>query len=479
MRSAVLPLTLAAVALSACASARKPDVALPGAFEARQDLAAGVPAGAIDLDRWWTAYGDTQLTALVEEALARNTDARTAAARLAEARASRSSALIQRVLPRGDLNANGRRTETEQLEGPAVSFPGFSTSGTSETYSADFNVSWELDLFGRFFAARRAANAEVSAARFAYEGARAAVAAQVADAYFQARGLSIQLADARETARIQRELYEVATRRAQTGLAASSEPDRVAGELAQAEAQAASLEAELQAQRRTLLILAGRFAEPTTRVDVPPVVGQIPAVPASVPSQLLARRPDIREAEARISAASGRSDLARLAFFPVFTLTPGVGWQRNEQPGFLSETWSRSIGGAVAQPILDIPRLLAELRAQNARTEQAIIAYERAVQTAFGEAENALVRLDADRRRVALLTDGERRAARAYQAARLGYSRGLTDLQTTLSAEQSWRAARAQLTGAQVQGLRRSVQAYQALGGGWSADQFSTIAKAG
>jgi outer membrane protein TolC len=177
-------------------------------------------------------------------------------------------------------------------------------------------------------------------------------------------------------------------------------------------------------------------------------------------------------------AAAGRQGVASLAFFPTFTLTPGIGWSKQSQPGFESESRSWTLGGSVTQPILSIPRLLADLKAQNARTEQAVLNYEKTVQTAFGEAEGALVRLDADRRRVALLIDGEARAARAYQAARLGYERGLTDLTTVLSAEQAWRAVRAQLTAAQVQALRRTVQAYRAIGGGWSGAATQTLAQA-
>jgi outer membrane protein TolC len=135
------------------------------------------------------------------------------------------------------------------------------------------------------------------------------------------------------------------------------------------------------------------------------------------------------------------------------------------------------VGGAFTQPLLSIPRLLAELHAQNARTEQAVIAYEKAVQTAFGDSESALVQLDADKKRVALLTEGEARARRAYRSNQIGYQRGLIDLQTTLSAEQAWRGARAQLTAAQVQALRRTVQAYKALGGGWPAERYSTQAQ--
>jgi outer membrane protein, multidrug efflux system len=461
--------------VSACASVRQADVGLPTAYEAP----AAVPAEAVALDRWWIAFNDPQLNELVAQALIRNPDVRTAAASLAEVRALRTSALTQ-FFPQGGVTASASRSESDQLSGPAVVDPSQGlVSGTNETYAANFDVSWQVDLFGRLFAARRAANADLAAARFAYEGARASVAAQVADAYFQARGLAMQLADAQESARIQRELYGIAQRRADTGLAASADPDRIAGELAQAEAQAASLEAELQAQRRTLLILAGRVVEPTTAVDTPPQVGLPPPLPATLPSELLARRPDVREAEARIRSAAGRLAVSRLAFFPTFTLTPSLGWSRTVNPLYEVENGTWRLGGNVTQPILDIPRLLAELRAQDARTEQAVIGYERAVQTAFGEAESALVRVAADRRRVALLTDGEMRAARAYQASRTGYARGLNDLQTTLSAEQSWRATRSQLTSAQVQALRRTVQAFQALGGGWTADLPTTRAPAG
>lgn len=458
---------LAALSLAACATPRKADTTLPAAFEAPAEA-----GGAIALDQWWTAYGDPQLTELVQQALTRNTDVRTAAARLQEVRAQRTSAILQ-YLPQGDATGSANRTHTEQLSGTTIDIPGFSTSGTTTRYAADFNVSWEVDLFGRSFAATRTANAEVAAARFAFEGARAAVAAQTADAYFQARGLAIQLADARETARIQRELYDLAAKRGTLGLSATSEADRIAGELAQAEARAQALEAELQVQKRAILILAGRVVEPTANIEAPPQVGEAPPVPTSLPSELLQRRPDVREAQQRVRSAAGQQRLAGLAFFPTFTFTPGVGWSKQDQPNFSSESWSWTLGGNVLQPVLSIPRLMAELKAQNARTEQAVTAYERAVQTAFQEAEASLVRLDADRRQVDTLTDGEARARRAFEAARTGYQRGLTDLTTLLNAEASWRATRTQLTSAQVQALRRSVQAYKAIGGGWPAQTYA------
>jgi NodT family efflux transporter outer membrane factor (OMF) lipoprotein len=465
MRPAQFAAVSVCLALSACATPRKADVALPQAFEAPAPSAAA----AVDLDRWWTAFGDEQLTALIETALVSAPDARSAAARLTEARASAAAALTS-FLPQGDATGSARRTETEQTEGQAVSIPGFSSVGRSDAYASNFNVSWEVDLFGRFFTARRGAAGDSAAARFAYEGARSSLAAAIADAYFQARGLAVQLEDARETARIQASLYDAAQVRAERGLAASSEPDRVAGDLAQARAQVESLDAELKAAKRDLLVLSGRGVDPLASLPTPAEVGAIPDVPASLPGQLLARRPDVREAQARVDSAAGRLTYAQLAFLPTLKFTPGLGLSRSVQPGYESTTENWSIGGAVSVPVLDIPKLLYDLKAQNARTEQAVIAYEKAVQTAYGEADNALLRLEADRRRVVLLKDGEVRAARAYEASRLGYARGLSDLQTALGAEQSWRATRSQYAAAQVQGLRRAVQTYKALGGGWPSD---------
>ncbi len=468
MRTVYPAAVLACLALSGCANLRDPDVKLPTVYEAPQPGGLSVLA----LDRWWTNFEDPQLTGLIEQALSASPDALAAAARLKEARALAGSAMT-RFLPQGDLAGSTRETHTDQLSGAVVNIPGFSNSGTSNSAAVNFNVSWELDLFGRIFAVGRAARGDKAAARFAYEGARASLAANVADAYFQARGLAIQLEDARETVRIQSGLQEIAAKKISRGLAAASDGDRVAADLAQARSQATSLEAELQAARRVLLVLIGRGAQPIESLPIVAAVGAAPAVPTTVPSDLLARRPDVREAQARVASAAGRSDLAMLAFFPTFTLLPGRGWSRSEQPNFGSTSQNWSIGVSGTQPILSIPRLLMDLKAQGARAEQAVIAYEKSVQTAFGEAENALLRLDSDRRRTDLLLEGESRGRRAFDAARRRYAMGLDDLQSTLLAEQAWRATRTQLTSEQVQTLRRAVQAYKALGGGWPAQTVS------
>lgn len=467
-RCALLAAT--AAALSGCVTpAPKVDARLPAAYQAP----TGTPLPTEALDQWWTSFNDPVLNDLITTALAQAPDARLAAARLEEARATRQGQIRQLYIPSTPLTGSAKRTDTNIIDQSGTG--GFTQGGVSKTYAADFDVSWELDLIGRRRAARKVVDNDLAAARFAYEGARAALAANVAQSYFEARGYAVQLEDARQNARISQSLYDVAAEKGRRGLSATSEGERTAADLAQAQAQVAQLEAQLQASRRSLLILVGKGGDPLATLPVDPVLAKAPPVPAAAPGELLARRPDVREAAARLASASGNLNVNELALFPTLTLTPGVGLSKSVSPSFLqpgstasttSSAWT--LGANLSIPVLDIPKLLSDIKAQGARVEQAAITYEQTVQQAFGEAENALVQYDADQRRVALLAAGERRAAVAYEASRKGYAAGLTDLTTALQAEQSWRGARTALTGAQTQALQRAVQTYKALGGGWT-----------
>lgn len=471
-------LPLGALLLAACATGhpRAPVTALPPAFEA-----AAAPGPAIPLDRWWTLYQDPQLTALVDEALVRGFDVREALARLDEARAVRRNALRQ-FDPSGDLKGSASRQQTYDLgersglsaggasggQGAGGSTGGsFSLPGRSDSLSLSLPVSWELDLFGRRAAARRSADAELDASRFAYVGARSTLAADVADQLFQARGLVVRIADAEETVRIRRELRRIVAIRTQRGLGPRSDLDRVDTDLASAESQLAALQAQLFTARRSLLALLGRAGD---RLDSIPLTGRLslpPAVPPGLPADLLVRRPDVLEARARLESALGRLRTAELAQLPTITLTPSAGI--NVQRGVITSTtgfWS--IGAGLLVPLLDRARLRTEVRIQDARTEQAVLAFERSVQRAYSESDQAIARLTAERRRAELLLRGETSARAAYEAALTRYRRGLTDLQELLDTEAAWRAARTQSATARTDTLSRSVQLFKALGGGWS-----------
>ncbi len=471
----IAPCLLWVLGLGACVHGvvpETPELTLPPAY----DAAAQENLPPAELDRWWLLYSDAQLTALIERAQAHGFDTRTALAKLQEAQAVRASALPF-FIPDHPVEAKAEVRESKELQnnddGAFVPVGGDTTVvGADRTRSASitFPVSWELDLFGRRAAVRRASDGDLLAARFEFEGARATLVADVARNLFQARGLAVQLDDARANARIQRELVDLLSRRVERGLAAASEADRVGADLAQADAQALDLEAELKATRRALLVLLGDGYDPVSELEVNPDIGTVPAIPSTLPGDLLARRPDVRQADARVRAAAGNVKLAERALFPRLTLTPSVGISA-QRGAFDSTTQFWTLGLGFSLPVLDRPRLTQQLNAESARGQQSLIAYERSVQTAFSEADQALTRLAADRLRVQTLEDGEARGRRAYDAALRRFKLGFSDLQVVLDAERTWRTTRTALTGARIDALLRSVQAFQALGGGWPASQ--------
>jgi outer membrane protein, multidrug efflux system len=448
----------------------KPDVHTPVAFEAPTDVTQpGVP-----LDHWWTTYNDPQLEALISLAMVNAPDARTAEAKLEEALAVRAGALAG-YGPQGSLQGSAVDTYTNVLQGPppiplgpGLPSISFTNAGSTQNYGLNFDVTWEIDVFGRERAARGKANATLAAARLDDVATLTILQAEVADQLFQARGLAIQLEDAREANKIDEELADIAQKKADHGLGSSADAQQAAATAAQSLAEATDLEANLHAARRTLLVLVGKGVDPLATLPADAVAGTPPALPVTVPSDLLARRPDVREAAQQIRVASGQLKLDELALFPKFALQPGVGLTSEPLFGALltSNVWS--IGVGVIQPILDLPRLKTVIRSSSAQADQAVIAYEKAVQAAYGESENALVLLSSDEQRVKILTTGEAQARFAYDAARKRYAYGIDDLTSTLSTERTWRLARTALTGAEVQALRESVTAFKALGGGWS-----------
>ncbi len=472
-------------ASTAVAGARAPaPPRLPAAYDSTAGGSALAPA---ELDRWWLLFNDPRLNALEDEAFRTGPDALTAAARVLEARATRNS-LIAQTLPTGEIAGNASKAHNRNIGAQGNSL--FPIGGDVESETASLKVSWEIDLFGRLSVARKVAKANLSVTRFNVEAARASLAASVADTYFQATGLGIQSDDARETVRIETELLRVAQGKADLGLAAATDADRVAGDLSQAKAQLEDLEAQRHAAQRQLLILIGRAGAPVDSLKLGAEAAEAPPPPAAMPGDLLSRRPDVRESESRLRSELGTAKLRHLAVFPTFTILPQLGLSRNVQPSVSYNASTNTLmpyqqttslgywtwGGGVTVPLFDIPRLLFDAKAEDARARQAAIAYEKTVQTAYGEAENALVSLAAGKRAAALLTDGEARAHRASDAASERYSMGLDDLNTALSAERAWRTTRSALTGERVQALRRAVATYKALGGGWA--YASTLAKA-
>jgi NodT family efflux transporter outer membrane factor (OMF) lipoprotein len=449
---------------------RKADVHTPAAYEAAQP-AATAPAEA--LDHWWTLYDDAQLTGLVEEALKNSPDAKDAFSKLAQAIEVRRSALYS-YNPQGNLSAQVSKPNYTSLNPSRQPLGGLFTFNPVdflgvESASLSLPVTWELDLWGRRKTARQSADADLLTARFTYDATRWSLAASVADNLFQARGLAIQLDQANQTLRIQQQLYDASKARVEHGLAPESDRSQTLANVQAAQSQVQDLTAQLAAARRQLLLLVGRGVDPLASLPMAAEVGAPPPVPQSIPGELLVRRPDVREAEERVVSATGKLTLNKKALLPTLQLQPAAGLtQQGSGPNSQFSYWT--IAAGLTTPILDRPRLLSLVHQQREVAEQAVIAYEKSVQTAYSDAEQAFGFYDSDKKRVALLTEAEKNANFAYQAKETGYSRGLNDLQTALTAEANWRQTRLALAQAQVSVMQRSVQVFKALGGGWTPE---------
>ena len=496
-----LTLTAAALALTGCAMGklRAADVSLPQAYEAK---AAPSPVAAANLDQWWRLYDDAQLSGLVEQALASSPDAKDAAAKLEQARAIRSAALDS-YNPQGQAAASITHQQLGLLEseqdfakslgssallgeglgtgagiGGGSSSLGLTTLGASQTSQAGFQVTWEADLFDRRGSARKSANADLRAAEFNAAATRWSLSAEVANNLFQARGLALQLAEADATLSDEQQLLDVAKAKVEHGLSPGSDQAQTESNYLAAKAQQESLSAQLEAARRSLLVLIGKGAAPLSSLEVQSTLGAPPPVPAALPGELLVRRPDVQVAHEQVLSASGKLSLDQKALLPTIQLQPGVGLLQ-ETASAASRLSFWSIGANAAQPVLDIPRLLSQIRVQKAVGEQAVIAYEKAVQTAYGDAENAFTYYASDTRRLDMLKGAEAAADRAYQAKLTGYRRGLNDLTQTLTAEASWREARVNRAQAETTLMQRSVQVFKALGGGWTPPRQAATASTG
>ena len=457
-----LAIGLAAAFPAACAPALhapQPQLALPSTLETGENAPT---RDGFDLVRWWDAFGDPQLAQLAGTALERSTTIRIALARLEQARATRALSRAG-TLPSGSLTGAATESGSERAWGRGLTAP------DNDSYAANFAPSWELDLFGRLSAIRQRADIDRAAASYDFYGVRLALVADVATALYQARATSIDL----EIACSARDLTAALARNADVavarGLSSGQDQARLHAEAASSAAEVLRLEGELHAARRSLLILVGTPDARTDSIVIEPRLLMPPDLPAVTPGIVLTRRPDVLSAELAVRSAVLGAKIDRLALFPRFGIQGGAGLTATGGPA-AGATGLWSLAANLTLPVLDRPRLMAQFRLSEARGSEAAVRYEKAVQTAYGEAENALVRLRAGRTRSTQLETAEEQAHRAYDIAARSYRSGLTDLTTLLQTQRTWLQARSSANQGRLAVLTGAVAAIRALGGGWSAE---------
>lgn len=465
---------LVALALSGCTAVgpeyERPQLGMPESYSD-----PGTP-GAIS-DRWWELFGDRQLDQLVEEALAANQDLAVAAARVDEARAFAGIARADRF-PSADAAAGTSRTKlSEDTSGqPPGSDLEFDRS------SATVGFSFELDFWGRYARAHEAARAELLASEEARLNVRLGVLAGVATAWYDLAALDRGLALARSTVASRADAVRLQRLRLEAGTISELDLAQAEAELASAEAAVPQLERALRQTVNRLGVLLGRpgaTLSATGGLEPSGAQTKLPAIPVGLPSELLARRPDIVAAEQALVAANARIGVARAAYFPSITLTGYTGSESSELSDLLgagTSLWQLAAG--LFQPIFNTGKIRRGVEVTEARREQALALYRKSVQSAFAEVEDALV---------ARRTGAEERAAfgrqvealaRASRLATVRYEAGDSSYLEVLDAERNLFRAQLQLVDAERLEAAAAVALFKALGGGWTPPAEPGVAAA-
>jgi outer membrane protein, multidrug efflux system len=424
---------------------------------------------------WWQLFEDSTLQELIGTAMVANRDLQLAAARVLEARAqlgiARASQFPQ--LSAGSSYANERPYSANSFF--LKSFPGHIAPPTGNDLQANFDLTFELDLWGRLRRATEAARADLLASE---ENARAVITTLVSDVaqtYFDLLELDRELAISLRTLETRRASLDLQRRRAEKGLSTQLDVERAAAEVSVAESTVPDLERRIAQTEDALNLLLGRNPGPVARGTTLDNERLPPEVPAGLPSELLERRPEIRQAEQNLIAANARIGEAKAEFFPKISLTGMFGVESVSLSSLFtgaSRVWSA--GPTMTLPLFTAGRIESNVKAQEAREQQALVQYQHAIQQAFRDVEDALV----FHRKVREIRVARARRVgeleRALFLANLRYTRGLATYLDVLDAERQLFSAELDLAATTGDQLKSVVQVYKALGGGWEAQPSST-----
>ena len=452
--------TLALIVAAGCAvgpNYKRPPVAVPDVFYPE----TAAEAASLADQPWWEVFADDSLKALIDEALRNNYDVRTAAWRVEEFRA-RAGIARSEFFPQ--IQYQGQWSRSRQSE---FVLPG---STPVNLYDVNLGLSWEIDLWGRIRRLSEAALAQYLSTREARLGVLLSVVSEVAQAYFELRELDAQLEIARRTTEAFQGTYDLFNRQLVGGVASQLEVSRAEAALGTAAAAIPNLERQIVAQENLLCFLLGRNPGPIPRGQS--LTDQVlpPEVPAGLPSTLLERRPDLRQAEQQLVSANANVGAAMASFFPTITLTGAFGGISPEISDVFQVGRMWSIAAGLAGPLFQGLRLKNQYDVNVAQWEQAKVQYESAVTNAFGEVSTALV---AHQKLAEVETQQARSVAAYLEAVRLSgirYLAGLSSYVEVLDSQQQLFPAENALAQARFSRLSNFVQLYKALGGGWNIE---------
>jgi outer membrane protein, multidrug efflux system len=443
----------AALLVAGCAvgdNYERPAIDLPASFRG----AEATPASIATAD-WREVFADPALSKLIDAALAANLDLASAEARVREAQAA---VVVARA---GGLPTVALGLQTS----PAPRLPGESL--TSSFLAAGL-LNWEIDLWGRVRRSTEAARADLAAVQALREGVQTSLVAQIASRHLELSALHEVQAATEKSAQLQRDSLRLMRRRNQAGIVSSAEVRQAEGQLAATEARLPDIARQIAATENALSLLLAR-----PPVPLPPVKAALALpsqLPAGLPSSLLERRPDLRQAEQQLIAANARVGAAKAQMLPTLSITGAFGRLSSELSDLLGSSAATvaSLGPNATQTLYAGGALRANRDLALARLEQALIAYRA---TALGALREVADALDAYRRSGEQALSQQARVTAQREALRLAdkrFAAGVVSFIEVLDAQRQLLAAETDLVNTQLARQLAYVQVYRALGGGWS-----------
>jgi len=483
IRRALAP-SLLALLLCGCVSVgpdyKRPQFDAPAAWtDASAPPAAAAPG--LEQAAWWKAFKDPVLDELMDRAVKGNLDVAKARARIAQARATLGASNAG-AFPA--VTGGGSTTSSysdSRATAPPASQDSMTPSDPGTIWQAGFDVAWEIDVLGKNRRQRESSRASLAASQEDMRATVLTLLGDVASNYVDLRQRQKRLAISRDAARSQSDNVDVTGERFRIGLTSQLDVSQARAQLATTMADIPQHEAQISKDMHRLEVLLGQ--EPGSlnallKQDKPlPEPGTV--LTAGLPSELLARRPDLRRLERQLAASSADIGVATAALYPTFDLTMGLGLQGNFLSKFLGlANWYWSAIPAVSTNIFDAGKARSGVDQKKALYDEALASYRSGWLTALEEVENALVSLSTERRRVETLQTAVTANEEALSLARERYTRGLTTFLDVLSAEKSLYEAQDSLCQSRANLLTDTVSLYKALGGGWDAPGMAAVSGA-
>ncbi len=449
-----------------------PDYALPRTETPEawsSPLSGGETSDSADLRAWWSVLNDPVLDGLIDRALEANLDLKEAKARVLEARALRGISAADEF---PSVDANGQYSRSRNSDRGVGQRAGGASQDTGgiDNFQVGFDASWELDFFGRVRRNVEASDAGLQGSIESLRDVRVTLVADVALAYTDLRSFQRRVEIAKDNAKSQQETVSLSKARLDAGLSSELDLARSTALLASTQASIPPFEAGVRTSIYRLSVLLGQqpgaLMQQLSEAKTIPVASA--AVPLGLPSDLLRRRPDVRRAERELAQQTALIGVATGDLFPRFSLTGSFGFD-SQQGGHLIDMNSRywSIGPAFRWNVFDAGKIRNNIRAQEARTQQALARYERRVLGAFEDVESAAINYAREQERLAALRRGTQANQRAVELSNQLYSRGLTDFFSVLDSQRQL----FQNQDLEVQSERNVaanlIALYKALGGGW------------